>query len=312
MFERHARPYAWDEILPTTQSMGGAILEGVLSPGELATINAEIDTYLAREGETEPDSGSESYDTFLGFNTIRRHGLLEKFPSASQVIQHPELISWVDDIMAPISSRTLLNAAELIEIQPGEPRQAAHRDSDSWPIPLTEHPFIVNIIYALDDFTLENGATWVAPYSWQWQKERRANTEEYERAVMRAGDAILFRGDLIHRGGANESTAARRAISVSYCAGWLRPVENSYLNISRDTLVDLPESLQSLLGYAAYDGEAQQSGLAECNPGFRQCDPIADESLSFARDSLSLVGICEYRHPRRARLVQRAEELRTR
>ena len=163
--------------------------------------------------------------------------------------------------MAPISSHTLLNAAELIEIQPGEPRQPAHRDSDSWPIPLTETPFVVNIIYALDEFTLENGATWVAPGSWSWRKAQRAKTEDYERAVMHAGDAILFRGDLIHRGGANESSAPRRAISVSYCAGWLRPVENSYLNLSRETGRKQSKEMQNLLGFAAYDGEAQQSGL---------------------------------------------------
>ena len=261
MLEQFSRPFDWPKILPITQSVGGVIIKAALSAEDLALINKEINAYLEREGKIEPESGSESYDAFLGFNTIRRHGLLEKFPSAELVINHPELLPWVDEIMSPISGNTLLNAAELIEIQPGEPRQAAHRDSDSWPIPLTQDPFVVNIIYALDDFTLENGATWVAPNSWNWQKNRRANAEEYERAVMNAGDAILFRGDLIHRGGANESTSPRRAISVSYCAGWLRPVENSYLNINRETVLKQSPKMQSLLGYVAYDGEAQQSGL---------------------------------------------------
>lgn len=261
MFEQFTRPFSWPDILPATQSVGGAILQGVLTQQSVSILNKEIDTYLEKEGEVEPASGSESYDTFLGFNTIRRHGLLEKFPSAALTIHHDDLMPWVHDIMAPISNQTLLNAAELIQIQPGEPRQAAHRDSDSWPIPLSNHPFVVNIIYALDDFTLENGATWVAPESWAWPKDRRAESSEYERAVMQAGDAILFRGDLIHRGGANDSDRPRRAISVSYCAGWLRPVENSFLNIKRETVLALPEPIQALLGYRAYDGEAQQSGL---------------------------------------------------
>ena len=261
MLQHFSRPLDWSTILPITRTTGGAIIEGALAPEAVELLNKEINTYLAQEGKIEPASGSESYDSFLGFNTIRRHGLLEKFPSAEQVIHHPELLPWVDEIMAPISGTTLLNAAELIEIRPGEPRQSAHRDSDSWPIPLTEDPFIVNIIYALDDFTLENGATWIAPHSWDWPKDRRAKTEDYERAVMRAGDAILFRGDLIHRGGANESGAPRRAISVSYCAGWLRPVENSFLNISRETVQKQSSKMQQLLGFTAYDGEAQQSGL---------------------------------------------------
>ena len=67
--------------------------------------------------------------------------------------------------MGSLAGEVLLNAGELIEIRPGEPRQQAHRDSDSWPIPLGPDPFIVNAIYALDDFTEENGATWIAPDS---------------------------------------------------------------------------------------------------------------------------------------------------
>ena len=55
--------------------------------------------------------------------------------------------------------------------------------------------------------------------------------------------------------------ARRRVLSISYCAGWLRPVENSFLNLSPTTVSTLPEKLQAILGYAAHDATANRGGM---------------------------------------------------
>ena len=51
------------------------------------------------------------------------------------------------------------------------------------------------------------------------------------------------------------------ALSISYCAGWLRTVENTFMNHSFDTVRAQNESVRALLGFGAYDGQAQQSGM---------------------------------------------------
>ena len=134
-------------------------------------------------------------------------------------------------------------------------------------MPIDEHPIIVNAIVALDPCTLENGATYVAPESWQWEPGRQPQAHEFARGVMEPGDALLFRGDVVHGGGENKSEARRRALSISYCAGWLRPVENSFLNLPRATVARQPEKLRALLGYAAHDGTAR-GGFMELSVDF--------------------------------------------
>jgi ectoine hydroxylase-related dioxygenase (phytanoyl-CoA dioxygenase family) len=155
-----------------------------------------------------------------------------------------------------------VNAAELIQIGAGEPAQLLHRDSDSWQAaPRGMKPVVVNAIVALDDFTLENGATHLALGSSNWDPRRAAQRSELSRAVMRRGDAILFRGDLIHGGGANNTHQHRRALSLSYCAGWLRPVENHQLNISIDQARQLSATTQALLGYQAHNATTTRGGM---------------------------------------------------
>jgi ectoine hydroxylase-related dioxygenase (phytanoyl-CoA dioxygenase family) len=261
---RFSRPYDWEGIDHAVRTVGGVIAEGLLDPAELAPLNGEIDDYLRIHGAkgAAPTTGSRDYDKFLGHKTLRLHGLIEKMPTSADLIGRPELVEWAERLMAPVADTVQLNAGELIEIQPGEPAQFLHRDSDSWPqIPLGPDPVIVNALVALDPCTPENGATHIASGSWQWERDRKAQPHEFVRAVMHAGDAVLFRGDLLHGGGENASDARRRILSISYCAGWLRPVENSFLNLSRETVSGLDPKLQAVLGYATHDASKQRGGM---------------------------------------------------
>ncbi len=257
-----SQPFDWHKIDQAMGNGGGVIVQGLLSPSDLQALNRQIDDYLAAHIDPgAADSGSAQYDKFLGANTIRLHGLIHKFPLCSPVIGHPEIVAWAERTLGNKASSVLLNAGELIQINPGEPAQYLHRDTDSWPIPLDVDPFIVNAIVALDNFSAENGATTLAPGSWQLPAGQRPGQDTLCQAVMSAGDALLFRGDLIHGGGANNSPRPRRALSISYCAGWLRPVENSYLNIPLATVLEQPNHIRALLGYAAHDGTNRNAGL---------------------------------------------------
>ena len=259
---RFNAPYDWAAIADETLDQGAAIVTGLLCEEDVAEINGSLQRYLASvRGAGESASGSPAYDAFLGDRTFRLHGLLEKAPAVASVMAHPDILEWVRTLIAPRTRQVQMNAAEYIQIQPGEKIQQAHRDSDSWPLAIGDRPLIVNAIYALDDFSEANGATWIAPGSFRWPPSQRAEKAQYTRAVMKRGDAILFRGDLIHRGGANETDVPRRGLSISYCAGYLRPVENSFLNLSVATVKQLSPELQATLGYAAYDGSVEGSGL---------------------------------------------------
>ena len=256
------RPYDWDSIDEAVRTTGGVIVEGFLSPGELNPLNDQIDSYLeTHTADATAATGNEHYDLFLGHKTLRLHGLIEKVPKSADLIGRAELVEWAERLTRPVADSVLLNAGELIQIQPGEPAQFLHRDSDSWPLPVGPDPIIVNALIALDACTLENGATYVAPESWKWDMMHQPKTHEFTRAVMNAGDAVLFRADLVHGGGENESDGRRRALSISYCAGWLRPVENSFLNLSRETVSKLPARLQGVLGYVSHDGSKHKGGI---------------------------------------------------
>lgn len=259
---RIAAPHDWKEIVEFTLNPGAVIVEGLFDAATLERFDTEIDALLSSQSDHQPNSGDAIYDMFLGRGTIRMHGLATKSNTADVLIGDGRLLEWATLAMTGLSNSVLLNAAELIQIGPGEPAQFLHRDSDSWQaVPLGQTPIIVNAIVALDDFTLENGATHLAPGSNSWDFGRSPSRNELVRAVMKRGDAILFRGDLIHGGGANTTDTRRRALSLSYCAGWLRTVENHQLNVSIEIAKNLSPATQALLGFEAHNGTASRGGM---------------------------------------------------
>ena len=260
---RFSAPFDWDAIDATIAEAGGAILEGFVSSEVVDRLNSEIDAFLETGMHGLPETGSDGYDQFLGHNTVRLHGLIPKFPTVIDLVGNAAVLDWVDRTLGPMASSQLMNAAELIQIGPGEPSQFFHRDSDSWPhMHRGEDPIIVNAIVALTPFTKRNGATNVFPGSHRWTSERRGHMADAIQAEMSQGDALFFRGDVLHGGGANAtSDEHRRGISLSYCVGWLRTVENSFLNVPRDMVSTLPVRLQRSLGYQSHNGMESNGGL---------------------------------------------------
>ena len=78
---------------------------------------------------------------------------------------------------------------------------------------------------------------------------------------MRAGAAVLYLGSTIHAGGPNTTAdVRRRGMHMSFNVGWLRTEENNYLVNPIETVRDLPERAQALLGYRAHDAIQDAGG----------------------------------------------------
>lgn len=248
-----------EDICEVSDRDGGVIIEDWLPSGVVDSFNAELEPWLAAHAGT--DSGTAASDEFLGLRTKRLQGLVTKAPTFVRIMTDERLVGYAEQVIGPISPVVILNNGEVIDIGPGESAQPLHRDDDAWNFARPGAPMIVNSIAALVDITPEIGGTLVVPGSHRWEPGRLPSSDEITCADMRAGSALFFRGDLLHAGGANVSTdRRRRALSTGFCAGWLRPVENSYTNVPPEIARSLPRRAQELLGYALYDASSVGGG----------------------------------------------------
>jgi ectoine hydroxylase-related dioxygenase (phytanoyl-CoA dioxygenase family) len=216
---------------------GYAVVDGAFDAAAVANARAELTAILNRT--------PRGRDDFEGHRTRRIYALFAKTRAMDAAATHPLVLSVLDQVLGEYQ----LSAPTGIEIGPGEVAQPLHPDDALYPVPRPHAELVVNVMWPLDDFTEDNGATRVVPGSHRWVDERPDATTETRSIEMLAGSALLYLGSLWHGGGANRTDRSRLGVVLHYGVAWLRPVENHVLAVPREVVAELPERLQELLGY---------------------------------------------------------------
>lgn len=220
---------------------GYLILRDLVSAHELNTLRDELEPRLAETPRCEGD--------FYGWKTTRVGGLLSKAPMVQRLALDPRILAIAESVLSPHCDCFQLNLTQATRVHPGERAQAPHRDEEMWPADKQGAEWLINVMWALGDFTDENGATRIWPGSHRTELDRNVDPKNSIAAEMNAGSALVFLGSLTHGAGANRSDAPRTGIIVSYCLGWLKTYENNFLAYPREVARCFPERLQRLIGY---------------------------------------------------------------
>ncbi|ROO87046.1 ectoine hydroxylase-related dioxygenase (phytanoyl-CoA dioxygenase family) [Actinocorallia herbida] len=219
---------------------GYVVLPDLLSSAELDGLRAAVTPLLGPRGR----------NAFEGHRTRRVYSVLAKTRAADRLVDHPHVLALLDRLLRP---NYLLSQLQIISIGPGEDAQLPHPDDGFYPVPRPRKALSVATIWALDDFTEENGATVVVPGSHRWPDGRQpVDADPRTAAVMPAGSCILFLGTLWHGGGANRTGRPRLAATAQYCEPWLRTQEAFALSTPRDTARAVSPDIRRMLGYSIH------------------------------------------------------------
>ena len=226
--------------LAAVMEHGFVIIRDLLSQDELTAIKEGVLPLLSHTGRND----------FEGHKTQRLYGVLQKTRAVDRLIDHPRILALLDRMMLP---NYLLSQAQVINLLPGETPQALHPDDGFYPVPRPRAGLGAATVWAIDDFTAENGATVIVPGSHKWPDGRLPREDDpRSAALMSAGSVVFYPGTLWHGGGENRTTKPRLAVTCQYCEPWLRTQENYFLSVPRETVKALSEDLRRLLGYSIH------------------------------------------------------------
>lgn len=188
---------------------------------------------------------------FYGARTKRFGALFRRSSHTERLVCNELVLNIVDAVLRPWCDRIVLNLTQAVELHPGAFAQIPHRDQDLWGAARDGREYQVNVIWALTDFSEENGATLIWPGS--HRIEAPADPCGPPIAMeMPMGSAMLWLGSTVHGGGANMTETPRRAVIISYCLGWLRTFENQYLVYPPAIAKRFDPDLAALVGYAQH------------------------------------------------------------
>jgi len=218
------------------------VLPAVIGSEEISRIREQLAPYLAGRLFGRND--------FEGYRSQRVYALLAKAPAAAGLVTHPALVALLDQLLHPAY---LLSAHLAINVHPGETAQQLHCDDGHCAMPRPRQHLGVSAVWAIDDFTADNGATEILPGSHTWGNEIPDPDDSRIRTIeMSAGSVVVFLSSTYHRGGANTSDTVRLGITPQFCEPWIRPIETMTLAVPPTLASRYSPRVQSLLGYGIY------------------------------------------------------------
>lgn len=232
-----------EELVQGIKDHGYAIVDNLASNELMDRIAEEMNPYV--------DISGKGKDSFFGFQTKRTGAMIARSPASRELVMNPLALAAAGMFLDKASSFRL-NLTQIMTIFPGGEPQQLHRDQLAWdffPFPL-DYDVQLNLIWAMTDFTAENGATYIVPGSHKLDADGDAYSyEDAVRAAMPRGSALFYTGKVIHAAGCNRTDTVRQGINITYAVGWVCQEENQYLATPLEIARTLPDDLLKVMGY---------------------------------------------------------------
>jgi ectoine hydroxylase-related dioxygenase (phytanoyl-CoA dioxygenase family) len=225
------------------ERVGFAIVEDALTRVELDALRTRVIEQAA--AEREAGVASLEYD---GANQ-RVWNLINKGAVFGDLLHKP----LIRDVMGHLlGGRFTISSFTANIAGRGGAEMMLHSDQGYVPLEI-DIPVVANIMWMLDDFTDENGATRVVPGS----HKIRQHPDPRQRpssvaAIGRAGSALIFDGRLWHGTGRNVTDVPRHGLLSYFARPFMRPQENCTLSVADDVLAAASPWLKELMGFRVW------------------------------------------------------------
>ncbi|MGI8450462.1 MAG: phytanoyl-CoA dioxygenase family protein [Streptosporangiaceae bacterium] len=232
---------------------GFTILPGVLSPAEIAAMNARLDEAITVARDLcGTDPRRNPFPRYAAFedDEIVLKDLVNWGPEFDIAISHPRVLAAVQ---AVLGDNLKLSYLHMRQPAPGAGHQDLHLDTYEDPAVHPVHYFC-NTIWMLDDFTEESGPTRFVPGSHRRgvdpgtaMGDAYADHPDQVLATGPAGSVIVFDGHVWHGGTRNRSGARRRGLFSAWVHRGSYPIEDQRKMLRPDTYARLDDPRRFLL-----------------------------------------------------------------
>jgi ectoine hydroxylase-related dioxygenase (phytanoyl-CoA dioxygenase family) len=174
----------------------------------------------------------------------------DKHPEILTLLENTEMLDFVESILDKWFTLYLYTNNC---IPPNNGITKAVRIHVDTPRIIPNYDYLLATIILLDDFTEENGATWILPNS---HLETEQPNEEYfyknsVQFIAPKGSILYFNPRIWHAAGTNNSDNWRSCLIVAYCKPWVKQRVDIPRFMSHINTKEIPERTLQLLGFRA-------------------------------------------------------------
>lgn len=214
-------------------------------------------------GCAEHDSGGDPKRPHEGPNQ-RVRNLINKGEIFRELAVHPRVLQLVRSLLGPHAILSSYSAN--IACRNGV-RMNMHADQ----FYVGPMPYVLAsaVVWMLEDFTEDNGATLVVPGSHRWTSMAEVDPGAIASAIPATGSAgtiLMMDGRTLHATGANQTDRPRPGLITYFAKPFLRQEENFALSLAPEVMQRCSKELLALLGFQTWLGLGGIDGSKHSSP----------------------------------------------
>ena len=225
---------------------GPVVMERVFTPGEVAEIRQALNDVT--EADRAAGVRLQGFAVDRDALNTRVVMLAAKHAKFRELAENPIALALANEMLG---DRMQLSSFSANITAPGSAKMPMHCDQGYIPSPWPPFAIGVNVGYALDDFTVENGATLYVPGSQQELHGPDPNGD-YPQArpiLCPAGSMFVMNDRVWHQTGANVTRdQARIGLFAKYTRDYITPQENWRICMSPELQEALTPSQRKIFG----------------------------------------------------------------
>lgn len=223
-------------LLDKFRSDGVIIVERVLTAPHVFELKSELCSALSEDDAQDKKVFDE--------NMI--HNCMMRGKSMLSLLDNPILNRYLKALFAPTCILYAYQSSSLLPRR-GNYGSRVHVDSPRF---IPNYMTNIGVIFPLDPFTEENGATYYLEGSHLTQ-EIPSDSLFYTKAkriICEPGSMIVFNARLVHAAGINRTEKARHALTMNFCRSYMRQRFDFARMVPKELIHSLGEDGQRLLG----------------------------------------------------------------
>jgi ectoine hydroxylase-related dioxygenase (phytanoyl-CoA dioxygenase family) len=224
---------------------GYTLIRNLVEESWINLLRDALDKAFIEHRETQLNN-----DNDIQTNGVALHVLLSNpmFINFLEYLQNKKFFEFFSEYF--FNSKCIINSFSGLDNLPNQPNfsEIVHRDLRFYS---GDFPIMLNCLLMVDDFTIENGGTYLLPYS-HLDESKPSDKEFFQRAIQavgKKGDMIVFNANVWHSSAPNITQDHRRAIPITVSKSFMKQLLDYPRAIGYDKIDDFSLELQQLLGY---------------------------------------------------------------
>jgi len=240
-----------DSHIDEIKSEGYSIIEGLISPEQC---DFYVDLLEQEHDKYSKHYANKFFTSSLGDKSNEKvvFNLHNKNLKWFDLFENKTIIKVLDELLKAGSYKNsepyhLLNISARSPQMNGK-KQQLHLDSN---LPGGDYPLIIVVLWMLEDFTIENGATRIVPGSHKFDYYAEDN-KIYDNEIIiqgKKGSALVYNASLWHGGGANITKKTRWGVVLGYGRWFIKPSFDLLNNTPKEIYEKLTDNQKALLGF---------------------------------------------------------------